>query len=48
VKIRLTAAGSEGSQFHEGRWQPVAPVPAVMPPTATTTTSTVSFGPAVP
>jgi hypothetical protein len=46
VRIRLTAAGSEGSQFHEGRWQSIAAAPAVTPPTATT--STASSGPAAP
>jgi hypothetical protein len=48
VRIRLTAAGSEGSQFHEGRWQSIAAAPTVTPPTATTTTSTASSGPAAP
>ena len=47
VRIRLTAAGSAGSQFHEGRWQSIAAAPAVTPPTATTT-STASSGPAAP
>ncbi|RLS50312.1 MAG: ComEC/Rec2 family competence protein, partial [Planctomycetota bacterium] len=46
VRICLTAAGSEGSQFHEGRWQSIAAAPAVTPPTTTTTTA--SSGPAAP
>jgi competence protein ComEC len=36
VRVRLTAAGSEGSQFLTGRWQPVGPAPVVTPPAATT------------
>ena len=36
VRLRLTAAGTEGSQFLDGRWQSVAPAAAITPPSATT------------
>lgn len=45
VRIRLTAAGSEGSQFRDGRWQPVARAPAFklpVGPSATATTTSVA------
>ena len=40
VRVRFTAAGSEGSQFLTGRWQPVGPAPVVTPPATTAASNT--------
>ena len=40
VRVRFTAAGSEGSQFLTGRWQPVGPAPVVTPRATTAASNT--------
>ena len=40
VRVRFTAAGSEGSQFLTGRWHPVGPAPVVTPPATTAASNT--------